>query len=106
MKTISSTARLRISTIETTEVDSIFLSRSFTKLDWYGGLFNICHFISCNFADCIFRGSSFPDCKFVECTFTNCRFVKDNMASDCKFERAIAYGCSFEGVEGFDISRN
>jgi len=82
-------------------VDSDFHDCSFKNIDWYWGLFNICTFVKCQFANCIFRGSSFPNCLFVECKFTNCHFVKDSLASDCDFDRAAAYGCSLEGTVGF-----
>ena len=90
--------------VEGETIDSVFLSCSFRKVEWYWGLFSICSFIGCRFTDCTFRGSAFYGSKFVECAFVNCRFVKDNLDGDCKFEGAIAYGCSFQDVEGFDAS--
>ena len=87
--------------IEGGHVDSDFRSCSFTGVDWYWGLFNICVFVECQFMNCIFRGSGFPDCKFVECSFSKCQFVKDNLDGDCDFEGAIAYGCSIEDTIGF-----
>ena len=82
-------------------VDSDFHDCAFRSIDWYWGLFNICSFVRCQFADCIFRGSSFADCLFVECTFTNCQFVKDNLGGECDFDHTVAYGCSLEGTVGF-----
>ena len=92
--------------VEGEEVDSVFLSCSFSNVDWYWGLFHVCTFIICRFTDCVFRGSSFPDCKFVECIFTNCHFVQDNLGGNCKFDRAIAYSCTFDGVDGFAANLN
>lgn len=88
--------------MEGEEIDSIFLVCTFANLDWYAGLFNICNFIRCEFVNCTFRGCSFPDCKFVECSFTNCQFLKNSFGSDGRFDRAIAYGCSFENVHNFN----
>jgi uncharacterized protein YjbI with pentapeptide repeats len=90
--------------VEGKTIDSVFVSCSFGKVEWYWGLFNMCILIGCQFTNCVFRGSSFPGCKFVECTFINCQFVKDNLNSDCDFEGATCYGCSFQGVEGFNAS--
>ena len=88
--------------IEGKVITSVFMGCSFTNLDWYWGLFSYCNFLNCEFKNCVFRGTAFPYTKFVECTLTNCRFVKDNMAHDCEFEGAIAYGCTIDGGEGFN----
>jgi uncharacterized protein YjbI with pentapeptide repeats len=87
--------------VEGKHISSDFVSCSFVKMEWYWGLFNCANFVNCLFTDCVFRGTAFPDCKFVECTLTNCRFVKDNLAANCDFSRAIAYGCTINGGEGF-----
>jgi uncharacterized protein YjbI with pentapeptide repeats len=81
-------------------VDATFLTCTFTKMEWYWGLFNCVVFVECRFEDCVFRGSAFPDCKFVDCTFARCRFIKDNLGGDCSFERAKWYGCAQTDCEG------
>jgi len=87
--------------IEGGVIVSDFVRCSFKDVDWYSGLFTDSNFINCEFENCIFRGTSFPDSRFIECILKNCRFVKDNMDSDCDFERTAAYRCTIEGGEGF-----
>lgn len=84
-------------------VCSDFVSCSFKGVEWYWTLFSGSNFIDCQFKDCVFRGASFPNSRFVECSLSNCRFIKDNLGGDCGFSDAVAYKCSIEGGEGFDV---
>lgn len=86
--------------VEGGEIVGAFLNCTFSNIDWYWGIFNICLFVACRFEGCTFRGSSFPDCRFVDCHFTRCKFVKDNLGADCKFENCKCYGCSQNECEG------
>ncbi|MBI5091571.1 MAG: pentapeptide repeat-containing protein [Candidatus Hydrogenedentes bacterium] len=81
-------------------IDAAFLTCTFTRIDWYWGIFNCAVFVECQFEDCIFLGAAFPDCKFVECSFVRCRFAKDNMGGDCSFDGAKWYGCTQTDCEG------
>lgn len=82
---------------------SDFLSCSFRDVDWYWGLFTGANFIDCEFVNCVFRGSTFADSRFVECRLTNCRFIRDNLEAECHFSGTVAYGCSVDGGEGFNV---
>ena len=82
-------------------VASDFVGCSFSKIDWYWGLFSGCNFINCNFADCKFAGTNFPDTRFVDCKLANCEFTQDNVGGDCDFSKTTAYGCSVENSMGF-----
>ncbi len=82
-------------------ISSDFNWCSFTKVEWYWGLFTGCNFIYCSFTDCTFAGTSFGDSRFVDCTFVDCTFKKDNLGGDCKFSDTTVYGCSFKDTVGF-----
>ncbi len=74
---------------------------SFSKIEWYSGLFSGCNFIYCTFVDCTFAGTNFADTRFVDCTFLNCNFKKDNLGGDCDLSNTVVYGCSVKNSVGF-----
>jgi uncharacterized protein YjbI with pentapeptide repeats len=82
-------------------IGSDFIGCSFKNVDWYWGIFTQANFIKCHFIDCVFRGTSFVDARFIECKMDNCLFIKDSLGADCDFSRAVAYGCTINGGEGF-----
>jgi uncharacterized protein YjbI with pentapeptide repeats len=87
--------------IEGRLISSDFNWCSFSKIEWYWGLFTGCNFIYCTFTDCTFAGTSFGDSRFVDCTLVDCTFKKDNLGGDCDFSGAIVYGCSVKNSMGF-----
>jgi uncharacterized protein YjbI with pentapeptide repeats len=84
-------------------VCSDFVSCSFRDVEWYWTSFSGSNFIDCQFKDCVFRGTTFPDSRFVECRLAHCRFIKDNLGGDCGFSNTVAYKCSVERCEGFEV---
>ena len=87
-------------------VASDFVGCSFSKIDWYWGLFSGCNFIDCSFADCTFAGTNFADTRFVDCKLVNCAFKHDNLGCDCDLSKTIVYGCSAEHTSGFPHNSN
>jgi uncharacterized protein YjbI with pentapeptide repeats len=79
--------------IEGEHIDSDFIDCTFERLDSYWGLYNLSNFIDCIFIECCFRGCSFPDSKFINCKFEQCHFLKDNMDSECTFNRTQFINC-------------
>ena len=90
--------------VEGGHVDGVFLSCTFSDIDWYWGLFNGCVFVNCKFGKCVFRGTAFPDCLFVDCEFIDCQFLGDNLSGKgCTAEGAHAYGTTVKGSKGAEF---
>ena len=87
--------------IEGQVINADFVSCSFTGIDWYWILFNVCNLIGCEFRDCVFQGCAFPDSRFVDCKFANCQFVEDNLGVPCDFTKTASYGCTLNNTKGF-----
>ena len=86
--------------IEGGHVDAAFLACTFTRLDWYLGVFKECLFVESRFVKCVFRGTAFPGCKFVECQFIDCEFVEDDNGKRCSALGARVYGNTSKGGQG------
>lgn len=84
------------------DVDSVFISCTFEKCDWYWGLFNLAVFVQVKFVNCKFRGSAFSGSRFIECDFSNCEFTIDNLNSGCSFEDTAWYGCTQNNCTGLE----
>jgi uncharacterized protein YjbI with pentapeptide repeats len=81
-------------------IDAAFLGCTFTRLDWYWGVFKECLFVESRFVKCIFRGTAFPGCKFVECQFIDCEFVEDDQGKACSALGAHVYATLSKGGKG------
>ena len=81
-------------------IDSDFRQCTFSRIEWYWGIFSLTSFVECRFHGCTFRGTAFAQCIFVECVFENCRFVQDNLGGACAFDGSRAYGCTASKCEG------
>ncbi|MFC5475528.1 pentapeptide repeat-containing protein [Paraherbaspirillum soli] len=85
------------------DVDSVFVSCTFEKCDWYWGIFNLAVFVQVKFTNCTFRGTAFSGSKFIECEFVDCEFTLDNLNSECSFEDVVWYGCIQKNCKGLAI---
>ena len=77
---------------EGSDISSLFIDCTLTKVQWYSAWAHGVKFINCIFKDCDLRGD-FHQSVFLKCTFEDCNTSEDSFGNPTEWNEAQAVDC-------------